>query len=349
MEKNINSKQHGIQRFNLSNRRYTGSKLKIIDWIKETIINECKNCKTFCDIFAGTASVSHSLIDKFDTFILNDFLFSNFIIYKAFFSKEQFDQNKINSFYLKYKNINVQNLSNNYFSRNFGQKYFSDNDSKIIGFIRDDIQLNRKILNNKEYAILISSLIYSLDKIANTVGHYDAFIKNNKIKDRFIFSLIEPIVHQKKIKIFKENSNLLVKKISPDIIYIDPPYNSRQYSRFYHLLENITKWDKPKLHGTAMKRYPAENMSNYCLNKAKEEFEDLINNIKCKYIVVSYNNTYKSKSSSSKNKITLDTIKKILNKKGFTKRFFRKHKHFNSGKTNFKDHKEFLFVTKVLN
>ena len=85
------------------------------------------------------------------------------------------------------------------------------------------------------------------------------------------------------------------------------------------------------------------------LNPEQLKILRALKNEKCKYIVVSYNNTYKSKSSSSKNKITLDAIKKILNKKGFTKRFFRKHKHFNSGKTNFKDHKEFLFVTKVLN
>ena len=95
MEKNINSKQHGIQRFNLSNRRYTGSKLKIIDWIKETIINECKNCKTFCDIFAGTASVSHSLIDKFDTFIL---YFLILLFTKLFFLKNNLIKIKLTVF-----------------------------------------------------------------------------------------------------------------------------------------------------------------------------------------------------------------------------------------------------------
>ena len=72
-----------------------------------------------------------------------------------------------------------------------------------------------------------------------------------------------------------------------DIIYIDPPYNSRQYSRFYHVLENITKWEKPELFGTACKP-KTENMSEYCRSSATRTFEELISSLKCKYIVVSY-------------------------------------------------------------
>jgi len=62
---------------------------------------------------------------------------------------------------------------------------------------------------------------------------------------------------------------------------------------------------------------------------------------------VSYNNTYDSKSSSSKNKITLQEIEKILERKGKTKVFEKDYRHFNAGNTNFNNHKEYLFVTKV--
>ncbi|MBU4457771.1 MAG: DNA adenine methylase, partial [Candidatus Omnitrophica bacterium] len=30
-----------------------------------------------------------------------------------------------------------------------------------------------------------------------------------------------------------------------DVAYIDPPYNARQYINFYHVLENLAKWEKP--------------------------------------------------------------------------------------------------------
>jgi adenine-specific DNA-methyltransferase len=55
-------------------------------------------------------------------------------------------------------------------------------------------------------------------------------------------------IEMKDVSIFNQDTNVLAKNIKADIVYIDPPYNSRQYSRFYHVLENLTKWQKPKLY-----------------------------------------------------------------------------------------------------
>ena len=73
-----------------------------------------------------------------------------------------------------------------------------------------------------------------------------------------------------------------------------------------HLEETWIVWGglKPK----------PENMSEYCKTSATKTFENLVLSLKCKYIVVSYNNTYNSKSSSSQNKITLYNMKSILEK-----------------------------------
>jgi adenine-specific DNA-methyltransferase len=150
------------------------------------------------------------------------------------------------------------------------------------------------------------------------------------------------------VSIYRQDTNLLVKNISADIVYIDPPYNSRQYSRFYHILENLAKWDKPKLYGIALKP-EAENMSDYCRVNAKSKFVELIKDLKAKYIVVSYNNTYEPKSDSSKNKISLDDIRNILENKGSTKIFEKDYRFFTAGNTDFQNHKEYLFVTKVKN
>lgn len=92
---------------------------------------------------------------------------------------------------------------------------------------------------------------------------------------------------------------------------------------------------------------PEENMSEYCRSTAPKAFEDLVNHLKVRYIVVTYNNTYDSKSSSSKNKITLEEIKAILEAKGKTLVFEKSHQCFNTGKTEFADHKEMVFITKV--
>ncbi len=329
--------------YNIENRRYIGSKAKLSDWIFDLIKKECKG-DVFLDIFAGTGVISAKLADHFKKIIVNDFLYSNYIIYKAFFSKGKWDKNKIQKIIEKWNGLNPDELDENYFSLNFGNKYFSNNNAKLIGFIREDIKKLKDRLNEKEHAILISSLLYSADKIANTVGHYDAY-RMKKPKDyNFKIKLINPITAN--ARIFRKDANKLAKEITADVVYIDPPYNSRQYSRFYHVLENITKWDKPKLYGTALKPEPT-NISDYCRVSASKVFSELINDLKCNFIVVSYNNTYNSKSNSSKNKIELDEIKNILDKKGKTKKFEKNHKYFNAGNTSFNDHKEYVFITEV--
>jgi adenine-specific DNA-methyltransferase len=165
------------------------------------------------------------------------------------------------------------------------------------------------------------------------------------MKDSFVLKQID-VFPIDDISIYRQDANLLVKNISADIVYIDPPYNSRQYSRFYHVLENLTKWNKPELYGVALKQQ-AENMSDYCRANAKSKFYELIKDLQAKYIVVSYNNTYDSKSDSSKNKISLDNIKNILENKGSTKIFDKDYRYFTAGNTDFQNHKEYLFVTRA--
>lgn len=338
--------QTKVNHFQLQNRRYIGSKHKLIEWIFSILDKECGG-DSFTDIFAGTGIVSAVAAKHFKKIVLNDFLYSNYAIYQAFFGDNGWDTNKINNIILKYNNINGEDLEENYFSQSFGGKYFSRNSAKIIGFIRENIEENKNKLTEREYYVLLSSLLYSVDKIANTVGHYDAYFKKDFIKDIFFMRPIDPI-KVKEVDIFREDANLLAKKIKTDVVYIDPPYNSRQYSRFYHVLETLTKWDKPKLHGVALKPDP-ENMSNYCRVSAKDKFSELVNDINAKYLVVSYNNTYDSKSNSSQNKITLEEIKAILSQKGKTKIFEKNYRHFNAGNTNFNNHKEYLFVTDTNN
>ena len=205
----------------------------------------------------------------------------------------------------------------------------------------------KESINEREFDILLSSLIYSMDKVANTVGHYEAYRKISVSDNRFIFELLDLRNYiGKTVEIFQEDANELVDKIHSDIVFLDPPYNSRQYSRFYHVLENLVEWKKPKLYGVALKPEP-QNMSEYCRKNAPKVFDDLVRSLSCKYIVVTYNNTYNSKSFSSRNKIKLGEILESLNKRGKTKIFESNYRFFNAGKTNLPNHKEYLFITEV--
>lgn len=331
--------------FALESRRYIGNKAKITNWIEDIIKKEVKECNSFLDLFAGTGIVSKSAFKYFDNILINDLLDSNNVIYEAFFKPGKWNKKKIENVIEEWNEIDVEKLRENYFSKNFGNKFFELKTARLVGEIREQLEISKNNYTKKEFFILLASILYSIDRVANTVGHYDAYIKKPIKNKKINFKLIKT-TDIKGIKIFQQDANNLVKKIKADVVYIDPPYNSRQYSRFYHIYENLVNWKKPKLYGVAMKPTPT-NMSVYCTVKAKDSFNDLIKNIKAKYIVVSYNNTYGSKSSSSENKIKLEEIMEILNAKGITKTFENSHKFFNTGKTDFNNHKEIIFLTKI--
>ena len=328
--------------FQIHNRRYIGSKQKLTEWIFSIINKHCQG-NSFADLFAGTGIVSAYARKHFDSVIVNDFLYSNQAIYSAFLGNGKWNEKKIKTIMGMYNNLSAKDLQDNYFSINFGQKFFSTSQAKIIGYIRENIEQNINNLTHREYSILLTSLLYATDKIANTVGHYEAYLKKNKRTDKFFMRPIQPIKF-KQISIFREDANSLARQIKTDIVYIDPPYNHRQYSRYYHILETLTKWDRPELTGAALKP-PLENMSDYCKVNAKNKFTELVNDIDAKYIVVSYNDTDEAKTIHSKNKMTLKQINNILTKVGTTQVFKKDHQSFNTGKTFFGGHKEYLFVT----
>ncbi|NLE04457.1 MAG: helix-turn-helix domain-containing protein [Crenarchaeota archaeon] len=329
----------------LESRRYIGCKQKLVDWIFDIIQSETKNIHTATDIFAGTGVVAKKMLGMYDNVIINDFLFSNNQIYTAFFKTGTWNKEKILKKIELYNSLDESTLDDNYFSINYGGKYFDYDMSKKIGWIRENIETSKSELTEKEYAILLSTLIYNIDKHANTLGHFEAYIKKPIKKTELKLRLID-VKEFENLTIYREDSNKLAREIKSDLVYIDPPYNSRQYSRFYHVYENLVKWEKPELVGTAMKP-PTENMSKYCSAKAPETFTDLIENLDAKYLAVSYNNTYNSKSKSSQNKIQLEEIEEALNKKGETKKFEKDYRFFNAGKTNLENHQELLYITKV--
>ena len=107
----------------------------------------------------------------------------------------------------------------------------------------------------------------------------------------FSLSRIEVIDNKKKNKSYNEDANQLISHIQGDILYVDPPYNSRQYLPNYHILETIAKYDNPDITGiTGIRTYSEQERSLYCKkNFALQTMEDLINKANFKFIIFSYN------------------------------------------------------------
>ena len=328
---------------NISNRRYLGNKYKLLDFIRRTVASECPDVTTVADIFAGTGSVASAFSDK--KIITNDLLYFNHICHVAWFGAEKYDAEKIRDLICYYNAVSP--TGDNYMSEHFADTFFSLADCRKIGFIREDIEVNfkNKNINARERAILITSLLYAMDKIANTCGHYDAYIRGGKFERSL--ELAVPLAsndNNKNNLCYNEDANLLVRRIEADLVYIDPPYNSRQYCDAYHLLENVARWEKPEVKGVALKMDRQHLKSDYCTSSAAKAFEELVSDIKARYIVLSYNNMAEKGNERSNAKISDDDIMRILSRKGKVKLFSEEYRAFNAGKTNIKGNRERLFV-----
>lgn len=327
----------------IQNRRYLGNKFKLLPFIEKVVNEECQNINTVADIFAGTGVVCSLFKNK--KLILNDLLYSNYITYEAWFGSEQVDKNKLENLIYNYNKLEVK--EDNYMSEKFANTFFCESDCKKIGYIRENIEelLNSNYINKRERAILITALLYAMDRVANTCGHYDAYIRNSKFEKKLELFMLEVSNENNQNNVFyKQDANELVKTIEADLVYIDPPYNSRQYCDAYHLLENVALWQKPEVEGVARKMDRSKLKSDYCTNSASKSFEELVKNINAKYILLSYNNMANKGNDRSNSKISDEDILRILGNKGEVKIFSEKYKAFTTGKSKINDNEERLFL-----
>ena len=325
--------------FDINNRKYLGSKNRLLDFLENIIIpNTSKNIGVFLDIFSGTGVVANRFRKYSKKVIANDFLFSNFVINKVFLNST-----KSNVRISKIKEIigqlNSLNQQKGYCYKNFGDSYFTKENAGYIDAIREQIELlkNKKSITNQEYYVLLTSLMFAIDKVANTVGQYDAYLKHigktsydkkgKHLSDSNIYKKIElkipMVIFDGVNEVFNIDANKLIIEIKCDVLYLDPPYNHRQYADSYHILENIIRWEKPPVFGKT-KKFNRDNLKSKYSSKshAVYAFEDLITNAKCKHIFLSYNN---------EGIIPDKEIERILKNKGKLKIYQTQYNIFGNG------------------
>lgn len=335
--------------FNINSRRYLGNKYKLLSFIRKVVDENCKDINVVCDIFSGTGSVASAFIDK--QLIVNDMMYSNYLAALAWFSAEQVDLDKLQGI-LDMVNTRDYSGENNYMSQNFSDTYFSAYTCKKIGWVREEIEklYKENKINERERAVLITSLIYAMDKHAKTCGHYDSFIQNAEHDTDFTIYLPNLNYELSEMnQCFNDDANRLIKEIQCDLLYLDPPYNSRQYCDAYHLLENVALWSKPEVFGVARKMDRTSFKSDYCKTVASSALEELVCNARCKYILLSYNNTGKKCQIRSNAKISDDEIMRILSMRGKVTVFTTDYKAFTAGKSENNENQERLFLCEIQN
>lgn len=288
--------------------------------------------KTFLDLFAGTGTVSYNIQNKFKSCSANDLEYYSYIInyallmcsYSEKIEKIIIECNKLD----KVEGLIYLNFSPN---NNCERMFFTNDNAKKADAIRIYIQKQfaEKLIDEKEYYFILASLLVSIDKVANTSCVYGAYLKNFKasaLKDL----ILVPIHSKKDVNIGNSVFNGLAEKFAEtdstfyDVIYMDPPYNQRQYSANYSPLNYIAHYDKDIVLNGKTGLIDGYNKSSFCKKtEVKTAFEKLVNGVKCNILIISYNN---------EGLLSTEEFKKILLKKGLVKLYKIQYNKFKAHK-----------------
>ena len=339
---------------------YIGSKLSLLEFLEESINKVVgKNCNTFCDLFAGTGAVGSFFKKKGYKIISNDIQYYSYVLNRHYIGNHKelpfLELIKKIPELRKIQTKNRKDFVCDYLSKLKGKKgfiyknycfggtkgkkeqrqYFSDENGERCDAIRQKIESwkKEKLISDNEYYFLVTSLLESIDKYANTASVYGAFLKQLKksAQNSLVLKPATLIINEQEHEVFNEDINDVLGKVSGDILYLDPPYNQRQYATNYHMLETIAKYDNPEIHGkTGLREYESQK-SLYCSRlQVKEVFKDLILRAKTKYIFLSYNN---------EGLMTHNDIKEIMSQRGEYGYFTKEYGRFKADKNENRNHK----------
>lgn len=327
---------------------YIGSKKSLLSFLERSIETVTGGkYDTFCDIFAGTGIVGSHFKKLGRKVVANDLQYYSYALNRHYIGNHRemaftgligFVDGLENAALVERGELVCKHLTglplekgfiySNYSlggtkGCEFERMYFSDTNAMRCDTIRTQLDKWKEAgaLNEDEYFFLLASLLEVVDKHANTASVYGAFLKKIKKSAQRDFELLpaELILNDNDHIVLNEDVNSAAGKISVDVLYMDPPYNQRQYAPNYHLLETIARNDSPKIKGKTGLRDYSSQKSDFCTkSKVKDAFKRMILEADAKYMFLSYNN---------EGLMTLDEIEEIMSLRGeygcFTQRYNR--------------------------
>lgn len=307
--------------------RFIGCKNNLLDNIKTLVEDKCNDSKIFCDIFSGTGTVGSFFKSKYEI-ISNDLLFFSYVMQKGYIELNHIptfekldkivkEKNNYDNVYAYLNNLNPEEFKGKKiiaerYSPLGNRMYLTERNAIKIDYMRTTIEewYNQKLISENEYYYLIACMIQEIPSVSNISGTYGAYLKKWDKRSYKDFQILPLEINLNKFnnKVYNQDGVELLKNISGDILYVDPPYNRRQYLPNYHLLETVARYDEPEVKGITGVRSYDNQKSNWCLKtKVYNELETLMKNSKFKYIILSYN---------SEGLMNKDKIEEIMKKYG---------------------------------
>jgi len=316
---------------------YIGSKLKLSNFILSTVkevVGADLSSKIFCDLFAGTGIIGRVFKPEVKQVIANDLEYYSYVL-----NKNYIENNRAFDYVALLEKLNNLRPVKGFIYNNYclggvaKRQYFSDENGMIIDAIRQEIEhlKQQNDIDDTVYYFLLASLLESADAVANTAAVYGAFLKHLK-KSAQKPLVLKPAVFEvtnQKNRVYNTDSNLLIEKIEGDILYLDPPYNARQYGANYHLLNTIAQY-KPFI-PKGKTGLPVYNKSAYCQkNEVLKTFEHLLKKAQFKFLFLSYNN---------EGLMSAQTIENLMKKYGKYSLKTATYQRFKADKTENRQHK----------
>ena len=230
--------------------RYIGNKTRLLPFILRTLDKEGIAAGVVHDAFAGTASVGRELKAKGWQVYSSDLLMSSYVFQRAYVVTDDVDE----SLHEKARALSHVRPTESFISRNFspaggvtsaGRMYFTPENAARIDAAREELEQWRatKTVDEDAYYLLLAGIIEGADRVANTAGVYASYMKSWQPNARRPFSIsIEAPVKGRAAFAYVMDASQAAREIGEiDLIYIDPPYNSRQYVAYYHIPEILAR------------------------------------------------------------------------------------------------------------
>ena len=354
--------------------RFIGCKLNLMPYI-ERLVTETLGIRegVFCDIFAGTATVGAHFKRQGFQIISNDSLELSAAFQHALIANNTEPEfagiidtlgdvgnedlftslspyNKVVAWLncLPGKKGFIFNAYCPSGNNECGRQYLSDVNGQKIDAVRQQIKAWRDAgdITENEFYLLLLPLLEATSKVSNISGTYAAYLKHWDARTYKPLTLVPVDIIQSQLthQVYHKAANDLIDEIQCDVLYIDPPYNTRQYITNYHLLETIARYDNPSIHGkTGLRAYEASEKSAYCSKTTcLSALTDLVEKADAKHVVFSYSN---------EGILSVDDILSVLSSRGEASLSsvidYQRYKSHSKGSNGDKSVQELLFHAKI--
>lgn len=334
---------------------YIGSKFQLLEWMDSAILSATGwadySGKRLADLFAGTGIVSYNFRCRGATVHSNDAELYSAIICEAMTTGVYTPKcleliTTLNAEIVAGKHTEVAG----YITRNYcplapcERMFFTVENGRRIDYIRQ--RLESETLDANDTVCMKASLLLAADAVSNVPAVYGCYLKafKKKAEAALVLKPVHSCSAPAAAGARTTNSDVLELAVEPmDLIYLDPPYNARQYSKNYFPLTMIALAPSATAVAEPLKGktgIPADCFVSPFCSKAGVDaaFRGLIGGLTAKWIVLSYN---------SESLVSKDRMLEILGEKGTVSVVERDYKRFKSFEYN-EDVaiKEYLFIVK---